>query len=143
MNEGMDRMPTAHCIECDEEIELEGRARIGQKVTCTHCGADLEVVGVDPVELDWADEDEAEEWDEELDEELDVALDEEIDVETDEEIEEEIDEEFDDFEDELEDEIDDESEDEDEFDLDDDFGDLDDEFGYDELGDDDNDGRWN
>ncbi|GIV77857.1 hypothetical protein FKZ61_001635 [Litorilinea aerophila] len=63
-------MATARCIECDEEIELGTRVRLGLQVTCENCGAELEVVSVNPLELDWAYE-EDEEWDEDEDEEYD------------------------------------------------------------------------
>lgn len=141
-------MPTTHCIECEEAIELEGRARIGQKVSCAHCGAVLEVVSTDPIELDWADD---EDWEDEMEEngdldELDGDLEDEdlrsgllIEGDLDVEIEEELEEDLDDEEledDELEDELD---EDDFEFDDDDEFDDeFDDDFG--DEGDDDR--RW-
>jgi lysine biosynthesis protein LysW len=68
-------MAVATCVECDEEIELPGRPRLGQKFICYSCGTRLEVVSVNPVEVDWADEEEDDdEWDEDnalLDEEED------------------------------------------------------------------------
>ncbi len=57
-------MPLAICPACDEDVRIGGRARIGQTMTCVHCGARLEVVEVEPIELDWAYDD-----DEELEEE--------------------------------------------------------------------------
>jgi alpha-aminoadipate carrier protein LysW len=44
----------AFCPDCDGEIRLSPHGRLGQKLVCPHCGADLEVIGVDPLELDWA-----------------------------------------------------------------------------------------
>jgi len=41
---------------------------MGQKMTCPHCDAWLEVIELDPVELDWAYEDE-DEWEEDWDDE--------------------------------------------------------------------------
>jgi len=41
---------------------------MGELVTCPKCGADLEVVGLSPVELDWAEEGEEYEQDDEDDE---------------------------------------------------------------------------
>jgi alpha-aminoadipate carrier protein LysW len=46
-------MPRALCPDCDEEIVLN-RVIVGQTVTCPHCDADLQVINVDPLELDWA-----------------------------------------------------------------------------------------
>jgi lysine biosynthesis protein LysW len=62
-------MQKVFCIDCDEQITLNARAKLGQRIVCPHCGTDLEVIGVDPIELDWAydmswDEDEDEEDDE-------------------------------------------------------------------------------
>lgn len=53
----------ATCVECDEEITIGRRPRLGMKVICGYCGAHLEVVSLDPLELDWADEDDEDEWD--------------------------------------------------------------------------------
>jgi len=45
--------------------------KVGEELICPHCEANLEVVNLDPVELDWAyippaeDDDSWEEWDEE------------------------------------------------------------------------------
>ena len=51
----------AHCPECEAELELEDDVEKGEIVTCSDCGVDLEVVGMDPVELDLAPEEE-EDW---------------------------------------------------------------------------------
>lgn len=58
-------MAVAICPSCGEDIKLAGRSKIGQKVTCPYCDAWLEVIEVDPVELDWVyDEEEEEDFDE-------------------------------------------------------------------------------
>jgi lysine biosynthesis protein LysW len=59
-------MSVALCPDCEEGINFGSRVRIGQRVSCPHCGADLEVVEVSPLELDWAYEDVA--WEDEEDE---------------------------------------------------------------------------
>lgn len=57
-------MMIAQCVECDENIELGSQVRVGAKLTCHHCGARLEVVGLDPVEVDWAyDDEDDDDWD--------------------------------------------------------------------------------
>lgn len=72
---------TAPCPDCGQKIRLWAPLKVGEEVICPHCEADLEVVNLDPVELDWAsipsaedeedwDEDE-EDWDEEWDEDED------------------------------------------------------------------------
>jgi alpha-aminoadipate/glutamate carrier protein LysW len=45
-------MPTAVCPECDEEVYVDADSEQGDVVSCDECGSDLEVVGLDPVELD-------------------------------------------------------------------------------------------
>lgn len=68
-------MALAICPSCGEDIKITGRTRTGQKLSCPHCDAWLEVIEVDPVELDWVydefdeEDEEDEEWD--LDEEWD------------------------------------------------------------------------
>lgn len=55
-------MPTSICPECDEEVYVDADAEQGDTVSCDECGASLVVVGLDPVELDIFDEDEAEDF---------------------------------------------------------------------------------
>lgn len=62
-------MSVALCPDCDEAINFGSRVRIGQRVTCPHCAADLEVVEISPIELDWAYEDE--DWEDEEDDQED------------------------------------------------------------------------
>jgi alpha-aminoadipate carrier protein LysW len=45
-------MPTTVCPECDEEVYVDADSEQGDVVTCDECGASLEVVGLDPIELD-------------------------------------------------------------------------------------------
>ncbi len=69
----------AHCPECEAVLDL-GLDDIeqGQLVSCPECGVDLEVVNINPLELDLADDDEAEmDDDEDLDEDDDPEYDEE------------------------------------------------------------------
>ena len=57
-------MPTATCPECEESVHVETDTEKGDIVACEECGTELQVVGLDPVELDIA-EDDAEDDDEE------------------------------------------------------------------------------
>jgi lysine biosynthesis protein LysW len=74
----------AICPSCGEWVKLSDNPKMGQKITCPECEADLEVIEVNPIELDWAfmegklddedweddeDWDNAEEWDDEEEEE--------------------------------------------------------------------------
>lgn len=45
-------MPTASCPECDEDVYVDADSEQGDVVSCDECGSDLEVVGLDPIELD-------------------------------------------------------------------------------------------
>lgn len=45
-------MPKAVCPECDEEVFVDAECEQGDVVNCDECGSSLEVVGLDPVELD-------------------------------------------------------------------------------------------
>ena len=48
------RMRTVFCIDCERPIRLEFRPVEGEIITCSNCGAQLEVISLEPVELDWA-----------------------------------------------------------------------------------------
>lgn len=51
----------AHCPDCEVVIDLGDDIEEGQQLDCPECGAELEVVNTNPVELDVvADEDEEE-----------------------------------------------------------------------------------
>ncbi len=65
-------MAFAYCPDCSTRIFLGRKPWVGQPVTCDYCDAELEVVRVNPVELDWVDElaaeDPEEEWELEFEE---------------------------------------------------------------------------
>jgi len=44
------------CPECGADVALHDDAEIGEIVDCATCGAELEVVGVEPAELENAPE---------------------------------------------------------------------------------------
>jgi lysine biosynthesis protein LysW len=48
-------MAHAFCPDCDGGIRLNPNVSLGQQLVYPHCDAELEVIGVDPLELDWAD----------------------------------------------------------------------------------------
>jgi lysine biosynthesis protein LysW len=58
-------MPTSVCPECDEEVYVDADSEQGDRVSCDECGTSLVVVGLDPIELDVADEKEIGDVDEE------------------------------------------------------------------------------
>ena len=82
-------MAIATCAECDEEIEVSDRSRVGQRVVCSNCCARLEVVSTNPLELDPGYDEEEEDWD---DDEFENPDDDDFDDDWD-------DDEFDDFDD--------------------------------------------
>lgn len=45
-------MPLAVCPECEAEIHVDEDLDKGEMINCEECDARLEVVGLDPVELD-------------------------------------------------------------------------------------------
>jgi alpha-aminoadipate carrier protein LysW len=53
-------VPIASCPECDADIHVDEEVDKGELITCAECDAKLEVVGLDPIELDFAPQDEAE-----------------------------------------------------------------------------------
>lgn len=56
-------MPTAICPECDEEVYVDADVVQGDVMACDECGESLEVVGLDPIELDPYVDDEFDEFD--------------------------------------------------------------------------------
>jgi lysine biosynthesis protein LysW len=58
-------MPTSVCPECDEEVYVDSDSEQGDRVSCDECGTSLVVVGLDPIELDAADETESSDLEEE------------------------------------------------------------------------------
>lgn len=50
-------MPLATCPECEAEVHVDTDADKGDVVTCEECSTDLEIVGLDPVELDIVEDD--------------------------------------------------------------------------------------
>ena len=48
----VEEVPTGTCPECDADVHVDTDADKGEVVDCEECGVQLEVVGLDPVELD-------------------------------------------------------------------------------------------
>ena len=44
---------TVECPACNHKIIIGGHPRIGQRVTCSACRAELAVIWLDPIELDF------------------------------------------------------------------------------------------
>jgi alpha-aminoadipate carrier protein LysW len=58
-------MPTSICPECDEEVYVDAETEQGDRVSCDECGAQLVIVGLDPIEMDLYEEVEPDDKDEE------------------------------------------------------------------------------
>ena len=50
-------MPTGTCPECEADVHVDTDADKGDTILCEECGTELEVVGLDPVELDIVEDD--------------------------------------------------------------------------------------
>ncbi len=71
-----------NCPNCDAVIDVEeDELDEGDTITCDECGTDLNVVSLDPLELEAADEEEDEEEEEDFDYDEDEDEDEEEDEE--------------------------------------------------------------
>ena len=44
-------MTNPMCPNCERRVHLPEEPRLGHKVTCQYCGKTLEVISLDPVEL--------------------------------------------------------------------------------------------
>jgi alpha-aminoadipate carrier protein LysW len=53
---GGKEVPTGTCPECDADVHVDTDTDKGESVSCEECGTELEVVGLDPVELDIVEE---------------------------------------------------------------------------------------
>jgi lysine biosynthesis protein LysW len=52
----------ARCPECATNIRFEKQPVLHDLVTCPECGTELEVIKVSPLKLDWAYDDEDDDW---------------------------------------------------------------------------------
>ena len=41
----------SNCPVCDADVELPDDAVVGELITCDDCGTELEILGLDPVEI--------------------------------------------------------------------------------------------
>ncbi len=58
-------MATVLCPDCEASIRLDLNTKVGQRLTCPHCGTELEVIDTSPLELDWAYDEPDNLWDSE------------------------------------------------------------------------------
>jgi|YelNatPaOPRAMG01_1025707.scaffolds.fasta_scaffold186577_2 alpha-aminoadipate carrier protein LysW len=55
-------MVTTSCPECGTTLDLEDPLQEGDWIICPQCQANLEVINLDPLELDWAYDEPLEDW---------------------------------------------------------------------------------
>jgi alpha-aminoadipate carrier protein LysW len=60
-------VPTGTCPECDADVHVDTDADKGDIISCEECGTDLELVGLDPVEMDIVEEEDLDDDDEDED----------------------------------------------------------------------------
>jgi hypothetical protein len=46
-------MATAFCLDCEHIIEMESLPPLGKRIKCPNCEVQLEVINLNPLELDW------------------------------------------------------------------------------------------
>lgn len=54
-------MANVICVECEGEVQVNANAMLGEIIECPDCGAELEIVSLDPLALELAPEIE-EDW---------------------------------------------------------------------------------
>jgi lysine biosynthesis protein LysW len=52
-------VPTATCPECETDVFVGADSEQGSIITCDECHAKLELVGLDPIELDLTESEES------------------------------------------------------------------------------------
>lgn len=52
---------TTTCPECDADINVPANAMQNELIACAECGTELEIISLDPIQLDFAPEVE-EDW---------------------------------------------------------------------------------
>jgi len=57
----VDKVPTGSCPECEADVHVDTDVDKGEIVECEECGVQLEIVGLDPVELDIVEEEDDDE----------------------------------------------------------------------------------
>ena len=61
-------MPTTACPECSEDVYVDADSEQGDIVSCDECGTDLEIVGLDPIELDVHEDDDLDDFEDDEEE---------------------------------------------------------------------------
>jgi lysine biosynthesis protein LysW len=67
-------MATAICLDCGRKILIGPKPKRGQLVACPHCNAEMEIISLSPLELDWTYLDSYEEDDDDHDDDDDNSV---------------------------------------------------------------------
>lgn len=63
-------MPIGKCPECEADVQVaNGKADLHDLIDCLECNTELEIVSLDPLELDYYEEEYEEDFDDEDDDE--------------------------------------------------------------------------
>jgi len=46
-------MVTIFCLDCEHEIDLEGRLGVSRRVICPNCKEKFEIITLEPLRIDW------------------------------------------------------------------------------------------
>ena len=46
-------MFTVYCLDCETPVDLESSPEKGEILRCPSCGTEMQVIGLEPTELDW------------------------------------------------------------------------------------------
>jgi hypothetical protein len=46
-------MSTVFCLDCEHDIDLSSSSRVGQIIKCPNCQLKMELIKLDPPQLDW------------------------------------------------------------------------------------------
>jgi alpha-aminoadipate/glutamate carrier protein LysW len=57
-----EKISVARCPECVTNIRFEQQPTLHDLVTCPECGTELEVIKLSPLKLDWAYDEEDDDW---------------------------------------------------------------------------------
>lgn len=49
-------MSRAYCLDCDRSIQLSMIMETGDEVTCPHCDAEFDLIGLNSPAIEWAEE---------------------------------------------------------------------------------------
>ena len=52
------RISTIICLDCEEKLDVPEKTQIGEYITCLFCEAQMRIISVNPIRVDWGVDDE-------------------------------------------------------------------------------------